>query len=66
MDFYKKYYGQLVNFHIHAVTFENDEYSDVPFPVLHIRNADGDELRLVVSSDEEGNSAGFLFIEEDV
>ena len=65
MDFYKRYYGQLLNFHIHAVTFEKDEYSDVPFPVLHIRNADGDELRLVVSSDEEGNSAGFLFIEED-
>lgn len=64
MDYYKKYYGQLVGFHIHKVSFD-DADGDF-FPILHIRNTEGDELRLVLSSDEEGNSGGFAFIEEDV
>lgn len=63
-DFYEKYYGQLVGFYIHKVSFDEGE-GDV-FPILHIRNTKGDVRRLVLSSDEEGNSGGFAFIEEDV
>lgn len=62
-DFYKKYYEQLVGFHIHKVTFEDDGFGGDPFPILHIRNTEGDDLQLIVSCDEEGNGAGFLFIE---
>lgn len=65
MEFYQKYYGQLVGFTITKVTFDEDEYGDVPFPVLHVSHPDGTNLRLILSSDEEGNSAGFAFIEED-
>jgi hypothetical protein len=66
MNPYNKYYGQLVGFHIHKVSFDEDESGGDFFPVLHIRNTEGDSLRLVLSSDEEGNGAGFAFIEEDV
>jgi hypothetical protein len=71
MGDYEKYYGQLVDFHIHKVSmawvsFEEDEWEGDYLPVLHIRNTEGDSLRLVLSSDEEGNGAGFAFIEEDV
>ena len=66
MGYYEKYYGQLVGFHIHKVSFEEDEWEGDYFPVLHIRNTEGDSLRLVLSSDEEGNGAGFTFIEEDM
>lgn len=65
MGDYEKYYGQLVGFHIHQVSFEEDEWEGDYFPVLHIRNTEGNSLRLVLSSDEEGNGAGFAFIEED-
>lgn len=64
MDFYQKYYGQLVGFHIHRVSFEDDDMGGA-FPILHIRHPDGSDLRLVLSSDEEGNGPGFAFIEED-
>lgn len=63
MDFYRKYYGQLVGFHIHKVSFYMDD-GDM-FPVLHLRNTKGEKLRFVLSSDEEGNSGGFAFIEEE-
>lgn len=63
MDFYQQYYGQLVGFHIHQVSFDEDEYGS--FPVLHLRDTNGTDIRLVLSSDEEGNAPGFAFIEED-
>jgi hypothetical protein len=66
MDFYKKYYGQLVGFTIVAVSFEEDIYAEGEFfPVLHLEKSDGESLKLTLSSDEEGNGAGFAFIEED-
>ena len=66
MDFYKKYYGQLVGFVIDKVSFEEDIYAEGEFfPVLHIRKPNGDRLKLTLSSDEEGNGAGFAFIEEE-
>ena len=66
MNFYKKYYGQLVGFTIVGVSFEEDIYAEGEFfPVLHIEKSNGDRLKLTLSSDEEGNGAGFAFIEED-
>lgn len=65
MNGYTKYYGQLVGFTIIKVTFEEDEYGGNPWPVLHLRHTNGDTLRITLSCDEEGNDAGFAFIEED-
>lgn len=64
MEYLTKYYGQLVGFQITAVSFEEDEYGDRPWPVLHLRHPDGTRLDFVLSSDEEGNGAGFAFIQE--
>lgn len=63
-NFYEKYYGQLVGFTVTAVSFEEDEFGGDPFPVLHIQHHNGDKLKFILSSDEEGNSAGFAFIED--
>jgi hypothetical protein len=63
MDFYAKYYGQLIDYVVTGVEFEQDEFGGDPFPVLTMMHPSGDVVRVVVSSDEEGNGAGFLFIE---
>lgn len=60
------YYGQLVGFTITGVSFEEDDYMSDDFPVLMARNAaTGEQVKITVSQDEEGNGGGFLFIEED-
>ena len=62
----KKYYGQLVgckiqDFHFEQGTFEYDN----PFPVFTLTNG-SEEVRFVISQDEEGNGGGFAFIEDNV
>jgi hypothetical protein len=64
MEFYTNYYSQLIDYVVTGVAFEEDEFGGVPFPVLTMMHPSGDVVRVVVSSDEEGNGAGFLFIEE--
>lgn len=68
MDFYTKYYGtglsQLIDFVVTGVAFDTDEFEGTVFPVLLMMHPDGTKVRVVVSSDEEGNDAGFLFVEE--
>ena len=64
MDFYTKYYSQLIDFVVTGLEFEDDEFGGAPFPVLLMMHPDVTEVRVVVSSDEEENSAGFLFVEE--
>jgi hypothetical protein len=65
MDFYIKHYRQLIDFVVTGVEFDTDGFSGgPPFPVLLMMHPDGTEVRVVVSSDEEANSAGFLFVEE--
>ena len=66
MEFYTKYYSQLIDFVITGVEFEEDEdeFGGAPFPVLLMMHPSGETVRVVVSSDEEGNGAGFLFVEE--
>ena len=66
MEFYTKYYSQLIDFVVTGVEFETDEFGGVPFPVLLMMHPSGETVRVVVSSDEEGNGAGFLFVEEVV
>ena len=58
------YYKQLIDFVVTGFEFEEDEFGGEPFPVLTMMHPSGDVVRVVVSSDEEGNGAGFLFVEE--
>lgn len=64
MKFLSNYYRQLLDFTVIDVEFEHDDFDDEDFPVLIMRNASGTKVRVTISSDEEGNSAGFLFMEE--
>lgn len=65
--FFDKYYGQLVGFQI--VKYEMDEghkdeygYSE-DFPTFILQRGQ-QQIKIVVSQDEEGNDGGFLFVEE--
>jgi len=58
------YYAQLIDFLVTGFEFEEDEFGGEPFPVLTMMHPSGDTVRVTVSSDEEGNSGGFLFVEE--
>jgi hypothetical protein len=64
MDFYTKYYSQLIDYVVTGVEFDTDEFDGTVFPVLLMMHPSGETVRVVVSSDEEGNGAGFLFVEE--
>jgi hypothetical protein len=64
MDFYTKYYSQLIDFVVTGVAFDTDEFDGTVFPVLLMMHPDGTKVRVVISSDDEGNDAGFLFVEE--
>ena len=64
MEFYTKYYNQLIDYVVTGVEFEEDEFDGTVFPVLLMMHPSGETVRVVVSSDEEGNGAGFLFVEE--
>jgi hypothetical protein len=64
MEFYTKYYNQLIDFVVTGVEFDTDEFDGTVFPVLLMMHPDGTKVRVVISSDEEGNDAGFLFVEE--
>jgi hypothetical protein len=64
MEFYTKYYSQLIDFVVTGVEFDTDEFDGTVFPVLLMMHPDGTKVRVVISSDEEGNDAGFLYIEE--
>ena len=64
MEFYEKYYSLLINFVVTGFELETDEFDGSVFPVLLMMHPDGSRVRVVVSSDEEGNSGGHLFVEE--
>jgi hypothetical protein len=47
-------------------TFEKGTFEyDKPFPVFTLTNG-SEEVRFVISQDEEGNGGGFAFIEDNV
>ena len=65
--FWKDDYGQLSGYTIMFHSLEVDEYSSRPWAKFMLRNVKDPEyplLQIEVSADEEGNSAGFLFISE--
>ena len=64
MDFYTKYYSQLIDYVVTGVESETDEFEGTVFPVLLMMHPDGTKVRAVISSDDEGNRAGFLYLEE--
>jgi hypothetical protein len=64
MEFYEKYYSLLIDFVVTGFEFETDEFDGSVFPVLLMMHPDGTRVRVVVSSDEEGNSGGHLIVEE--
>jgi len=64
VDFYTKYYSQLIDYVVTGVEFDTDEFEGTVFPVLLMMHPDGTKVRAVISSDEEGNRAGFLYLEE--
>jgi len=65
-DAYQKYFGQLVGFKI--VDFYTEDEDDMnPWPVLVVQQPNsqgGQQYKLILSKDEEGNGGGFAFIEE--
>lgn len=61
----KKHYGQLVGCKIQDFHFEKDEWGGSDFPVFTLTNG-SEEVRFVISQDEEGNGGGFAFIEDKV
>lgn len=65
LDFFTKYYGQLKGWTITNVTIkeENDYGWPQYWPVLELEHSKtGNKATIEVSSDEEGNEPGFLFI----
>lgn len=64
-EFLHRLYGQLVGGKVVGHRLDADAWnSDEPFPVLIIRTRHGEVLDCTVSCDEEGNGAGFMFVEE--
>ena len=62
-----KYYKQIVGCKIIDFYMEDDNFSLNPWSVFIIKQPNsegGEEYRLVLSQDEEGNGGGFAFIEE--
>jgi|TARA_R110002124_G_scaffold84101_4_gene219463 hypothetical protein len=64
MNAMDKYYRQLVGCKIKGFYFEQDEYGGRDWPVF-ILDLEGQEVRFVLSRDEEGNEGGFAFIEDN-
>jgi hypothetical protein len=65
MEFYIKHYNQLIDYVVTGVEFEEDEFDkSTVFPILLMMHPDGTKVRVVVSCDDEGNDAGFLFVEK--
>jgi len=63
--FYNKYYGQLIGAKVVGFRLERDEnfgYTE-QWPVFTLLLG-SQRVELTLSSDEEGNGAGFAFIEE--
>jgi len=61
IDFYTKYYTQLVGATITGFKLVQDEYDDhIMWPTFTVTK-DNDTFTIEVSQDPEGNGQGFLF-----
>jgi hypothetical protein len=58
------YYTRLVDCVVFDVELEEDDFEDTVYPILMMMHPDGRVIRVAVLSDEEGNGAGFLDLEE--
>jgi len=58
-----EYFSQLIGFTIVGLHMEADEYGGQGFPVYTLDKG-GVKLTATISSDEEGNGGGFIFLEE--
>ena len=61
----QKYYGQLVGAKIVGFRFEEVDFDGEVFPVFTLQLGK-QKVEFTLSMDEEGNGAGFAFIEEAV
>lgn len=61
--FYNKYYGQLVGAKIVGFKLVEDDFDGELFPEFTLQLGK-QKVTFTLSSDEEGNGAGFAFIEE--
>tara|TARA_R100000951_G_scaffold16512_3_gene13014 strand:- start:356 stop:550 length:195 start_codon:yes stop_codon:yes gene_type:complete len=59
----QEYYAQLVGCKIVGFRFEEDEWTNDPFPTFVLERG-GQRVKLSLSIDAEGNNGGFGFIEE--
>jgi hypothetical protein len=60
----KSYYAQLLGGTIVATDYTKDEscYGDEGWPTLTVKLKSGEEWKVEVSRDPEGNGPGFLFM----
>ena len=59
----QKYYGQLVGAKIVGFRFVEDDFDGEEYPVFTLQLGK-QKVDFTLSMDEEGNGAGFAFIEE--
>ena len=59
-EFYQKYYNGLIGYTITSVNIEQDEDGTL-WPKFIAKRKGHPDLELVLSRDEEGNGAGFMF-----
>lgn len=61
-EYYRRYYSQLEGATIVKFLGMEDEGALDEFPAFLVRYKDGDEEKIQVSQDPEGNGGGFLFL----
>jgi hypothetical protein len=57
----KKYYKQLEGAKINKFVGFNPNRRGNDFPCFHVTLSNGDQMKLEISSDMEGNNGGFIF-----
>ena len=60
LDWMKAYLSELDGATIIGTDAQRDEFGDL-WPVLYIDLADGEEIMVEISADQEGNGGGFIF-----
>ena len=67
-DWLRKYYKQLIGYTIIGFRLEIEEETDYSlpneWPIFTLKNIHGSIVEITVSTDEEGNGSGFLFVSE--
>jgi hypothetical protein len=61
LRWYHAYFGQLVGATITDFIFAKDEEMGEYWPTFKVKLADGREVEIELSQDEEGNGPGWIF-----